>query len=284
MYSSLTKKIEGNCSLGMACNWISDHWELFNKNIVLNLDLNGANFLDPAIVGLAFHINKHYPGMICFSNANEDAQKIIDRVSGKIPPGTIFPAFPIGNSINGELLSRFNFWVRLVLTRYYNASKRADASKVGLSAVELINNVIDHSQAEKGGIIVGASFKRQKHFELTVIDFGKTIPGTLEHLFPGRSDEEIITMALEFGVSRRKGSEHNYGRGLDIVKQYALQDRECSLQIISRNGFVSITNAELPHVRASRYTFPGTIVKCCFSEAFVLNDLQEYSSKEELEY
>jgi anti-sigma regulatory factor (Ser/Thr protein kinase) len=284
MFNSITKNVQGNCSLGLACGWVSDHWELFPKNIVLNLDLNGANFIDPAIVGLAILVNKHYPGMFCFSNTNEGSQKIIDKVYGKINPGTIFPAMPIGNYLNGELLSRFNFWSRLVLTRFYNASKRSEASQVGLSAVELINNVIDHSQADLGGIIVGASFKQRKHFEITVLDFGKTIPGTLEELFPGRPDEEIITMAMEFGVSRRKGSEHNFGRGLDIIKQYALQDRECSLQIISRKGFVSITNAELPHVRSSRYTFPGTIVKCCFSERFVANNLEECSTLEELEF
>jgi len=284
MFSSLTKKVQGNCSLGLVSGWVSEHWELFPKQIVLNLDLNGANFIDPAIVGLSILVNRHYPNTFYFSNANEGAQKIIDKVYDKINPGTIFPAMPIGNYLNGELLARFNLWSRLVLSRFYNASKRSEASQVGLTAVELINNVIDHSQSDLGGVIVGASFKQRKHFEITVIDFGKTIPGTLEELFPGRTDEELITMAMEFGVSRRKGSEHNFGRGLDIVKQYALQDSGCSLQIISRNGFVSITNAELPHVRSSRYTFPGTIVKCCLSEAFVSNNLEEYSSLEELEF
>lgn len=260
MYTSLTKAVEGNCSLGLVCGWVSDHWELFNNGVALNLDIKNVNFLDPAIIGMTLHVNRHFNGMMGFINANQDTQKIIDRVNGRINPGTIFPAFPIGSALDGELLIRFNHWVKLVLTRYYNTSRKADSSKVQIAAVELINNIIDHSQAHKGGIIVGASFKRRKHFEITVIDFGKSIPGTLEEQFPGRSDAEIITSALEFGVSRRKGSEHNYGRGLDLVKQYALQDKQCSLQIISRKGFVSITNAELPHVRASKYEFPGTVV------------------------
>lgn len=284
MLNSITKTVSGDFSLGTACQFVGEHWDFFESGIGLNIDLKYTNFIDPAILGLALQVNRCYPNSMGFSNAGEGAKAIIKRVHGDDNPGTIFPASPIGAYVNGELLARLKYWISLVLNRFYGAPKNSSAFAVKLTAVELINNVIDHAEAAKGGIIVGASFRKRKHFELTVIDFGKTIPATLEGQFPGCSDHEILAHALEFGVSRRKGSEHNYGRGLDIIKSYALQDRESSLVMVSRNGFLSITNAELPHARKSRYTFPGTIVKCSFSEKFVEQILEEPSKREELEF
>jgi hypothetical protein len=241
-----------------------------------------VGYLDPAIAALFLLVENYFPGMLRVVEPSERAAQIIKRVEGKEAPGTIFPGQMVFGFLNGSMLERLKYWISFILQSFYDAPQNSSADFVELASVELINNILDHSEAEKGGIIVAASFAKRKHFELTVIDFGDTIPGTLEEFYPDLSDQELIAKALEFGVSRRYGSEHNYGRGLDIIKSYSLQDRECSLQVISRCGFVSITDALL-HVRRCNYNFPGTLVKCCFSENFVKQHLESTDETEELE-
>jgi|GEM_PF-5071525 len=282
MKTSKTIAIGDDFRLSSACELIAEHWGGFKAGEVLNLNLSKVGYLDPAIVAMFILVETYFPGNFKIIHPNQRADKIIKRVDGREHPGTIFPAQRVLGCINGGTLEGLKFWLSFVLKKFYNAPRNSSADFVELASIELINNILDHSESEHGGIIVAASFAKKKHFELTVIDFGKTIPGTLEELYPGQSDQEIMTKSLDFGVSRRYGSERNYGRGLDIIKSYSLQDNECSLRMISRRGFLSITDAQL-HVRPCNYTFPGTLVKCCFSEKFVKHHLEFSEGSEELE-
>lgn len=284
MISSLTKTIEGNLSLGLACQFITSHEDLFSSGVGLKFDISKANYVDPAVIALCVQMNKKHQGLMEIINPTDRTKNIIDRVMGIRNPGTILPANHIADHLNGDLINKIKFWLRTTLGRHYKANRNATATQIELTAVELINNVIDHAQSTLGGTIVGASFSSRKHIELTVIDFGATIPGTLKYLYPNLLDHELIAKSMEFGVSRRKGESHNYGRGLDIVKNYALQDKDCSLVIISNNGFASITNAELPHCRPGKFRFNGTIVKCNFSERFVSQIIEEPEGESDLEF
>lgn len=277
-----TIAIETDFRLSDACQIIAEHWDALQGGVGLNLNLAQVGYLDPAIAALFMLVENYFPGLLRVVKPNERANQIIKRVDGSEPSGTIFPAQKVLGYLNGGMLERLTYWISYILRKFYEAPQNSSADFVELASVELINNILDHSEAERGGIIVAASFAKRKHFELTVIDFGKSIPGTLEELYPNLSDQELIAKSLEFGVSRRYGSERNYGRGLDIIKSYSLQDRECSLQVISRCGFVSITDAQL-HVRRCNYNFPGTLVKCCFSENFVKQHLESSEETEELE-
>ena len=281
---NLTKEVDRSFKLNEACTIISEYWESLeaNSEIIINLDFKNVEFIDPTSAALLLHAMDYFPRRIILRNVPPRVDGIFKRIGGKIPPKTIFAARRIKNSFNPSILDDLKLYVSDIFNRFYDAPKNSSADFVEFTTVELINNINDHSNAPNGGIIVGASFKSRKHFELSVIDFGNTIPGTLEHLFPQMNDEELITKALEFGVSRRYGSEQNYGRGLEIVKSYSMQDKDCSLQVVSRNGFVSITNKQL-HVRKSNYNFPGTLVKCCYSEAFVKQHVEFSNELEELE-
>lgn len=284
MISSLTKAIEGNFSLGYACQLVSEHEDYFTNGVGLKLDLRRAAYVDPSIVSLIVQFNKKHSGLLELINPQDSIKSMIEKTTGIRNPGTILPALAIADYLPGDTIERIKFWLRVTLGRHYSNNKNASSSPIALTAIELINNVIDHAQSDLGGTISGANFSSRKHIELTVIDLGSTIPGTLSPLYPGLPDHELIAKALEFGVSRRKGQAHNYGRGLDIVKNYALQDANCSLVIISRNGFASITNAELPHCRLGRYCFNGTIVKCNFSEKFITQTLEHDEPDGDLEF
>lgn len=138
--------------------------------------------------------------------------------------------------------------------------------------IELIANVIDHSGGRSPGVFGGAYFKQNNHIQLIVIDLGNSIPGTLQKLYPLKPDHIRLSEALKPGVSRRLGVGNNYGLGLDIVKNYAQYDINCSLKIFSRKAFLSYTNGQM-HCNSCRFEFPGTYVKLQLSESFLRQSL-----------
>lgn len=140
---------------------------------------------------------------------------------------------------------------------------------------ELINNVFDHSGSESGGVITSTYLQSKGVLQVAIADFGLTIPGTLGPVFSHMNleEHEVIAHALEEKVSRRIGQHHNFGMGLNIIKRYALSDSECTLKILSGNGFLTI-NQKMIHCRRSEQFFKGTMVLMTLPHSFLQDHTQ----------
>jgi hypothetical protein len=280
----LTNEIPSYFTLGKACSIFSQYEKIYGCGHKVIFDCSKVIYVDPSVIALWVQFNKKYPGYFVLWNRPHIMDSLIKNILNEHTVETILPALHISNCINGSSYERIKLWISNILGQYYSAPNNSSNTPSELVAIELMNNVIDHAKSESGGVISGACFKKHKHIELTVIDLGETIPSTLSPLYPELNDSELIAKALEFGVSRRLGSHHNYGRGLDIIKSYALHDKSCALVIFSRYGFASITKAEVPHVRDMSYCFNGTVVKCSFSEDFVNQNIENPEGVSDLEF
>ncbi len=201
----------------------------------------------------------------------------IDRM-GLINEGSMNSNFPLqhiqAGIVDGNLYAKIPKWLERFASREFGYN-HASLGEVQQACYELINNVVDHSLSPTGGMICGSYFPNHNNLQISVVDFGISIPKSLgPHLASDNwTDDAIINESLKPNVSRRLGLEHNYGMGLDLIKTYALSDSGCSLKIISRDGFVSVTR-ELAHARRSDAQFPGTFVRLCLSKTFLERSIE----------
>jgi len=98
---------------------------------------------------------------------------------------------------------------------------------------ELMQNSVDHSTSERYYLYAGPWDKRNKHFQIGVLDLGVTIPGKLEQKYAGAVDEDFLAMSIKKGITTRR--QRPGGLGLYHTFNY-LKDRKGSLILISRDA------------------------------------------------
>ncbi len=230
-----------------------------------------------AVIKLLLDHPDYSPRVSCdISNLNPENQEYLERIGlfgGGAKDGFLFPLTTFSSSYkSGSLYLDVPVW----LTRLAREAFRIEDAhlvEAETAIIELIANVVDHCGQRSPGVFGGGYYRGRNHIQLVVADFGDTIPGTLQKMFPTKSDHLRLSEAMKPGVSRRLGVGNNYGLGLDIVKGYSIFDDNCGLIIHSRQAFLSYTKGQL-HCNPSRTGFPGTYVKLQLSEAFLRQSLE----------
>lgn len=120
-----------------------------------------------------------------------------------------------------------------------NCSMDSDTafSIFNVTLVEVINNVVQHSQSPIGCFVCAQAYPREDHLILSIVDFGKGFLSSLSQSYPQlRSNAEAIKLAIQEGTTSK--GIRNAGRGLWILSGFL---KECSgqLNIVSGNGFLA---------------------------------------------
>jgi hypothetical protein len=119
-----------------------------------------------------------------------------------------------------------------------NCSMDSDTafSIFNVTLVEVINNVVQHSQSPIGCFVCAQAYPREDRLILSIVDFAKGFLSSLFQSYPQlRSNAEAINLAIQEGTTSK--GMRNAGRGLWILSGFL---KECSgqLNIVSGNGFL----------------------------------------------
>jgi anti-sigma regulatory factor (Ser/Thr protein kinase)/anti-anti-sigma regulatory factor len=102
---------------------------------------------------------------------------------------------------------------------------------------EITDNVLNHAQTERGGLVQVNSFTENHKIKLVVADGGRGIPVAMRESFPQLSDDEALTEAMKPGVtSPRDAGQGNGLAGSARIAEYA----RGSLKILSGRAGLSV--------------------------------------------
>jgi hypothetical protein len=133
-----------------------------------------------------------------------------------------------------------------------------------MSLNELMTNVFDHSESQRGCYVCAQSYRRARTIRLSIADFGIGIQSSLrkvpayQHL---ASDYDSIVLAVQQGVSSRIDKDAGYG--LTHINRF-IRVNEGRMTVLSGSGKVSWNftgkkkRSELKQVM--NFPFQGTII------------------------
>ena len=120
-----------------------------------------------------------------------------------------------------------------------NCSMDSDTafSIFNVTLVEVINNVVQHSQSPIGCFVCAQAYPREDRLILSIVDLGMGFLKSLSESYPQlQSNAEALELAIQEGITS-KGMQ-NAGRGLWVLSGFL---KECSglLNIVSGDGFLA---------------------------------------------
>lgn len=136
---------------------------------------------------------------------------------------------------------------------------------LGLAFCEMIDNIVQHSEAESPGIAGAQWFPRYGYVETCVADCGVGIPASMRSNegYSGKSDIELLEMAFEwetgqwFGKSNFGTREVSGGMGLSYSANLA-RSLGGHLWAVSHSSALHISSAGVERVDGLFY--PGTLI------------------------
>jgi anti-sigma regulatory factor (Ser/Thr protein kinase) len=132
---------------------------------------------------------------------------------------------PLTRIINSQELTRF---ITEIIPLLHLDPKQADSIKYVVS--ELVRNVFEHSQSEKGAIVAAQYYKKSNTIRIGIVDTGVGIKKTINNVYPAKTHLEAIRLALMPGITgttkKIGGTEYNAGAGLFFIKSIAQVNRE----------------------------------------------------------
>lgn len=136
---------------------------------------------------------------------------------------------------------------------------RASTEYVVSAVAEIFENGITHARSDVGVLAAGQYYPKRDDLELSVVDLGIGIPGSLAAAF-GRREEEIdairvLEWAFEPGRSSLRTSR---GLGLAIVRGFVRRNG-ARLLIASGSAFAQADGEAWQTARLST-RFPGTLI------------------------
>ena len=106
--------------------------------------------------------------------------------------------------------------------------RQADSIKYVVS--ELVRNVLEHAQSEKGAMVAAQYYKKSNTIRIGIVDIGVGVKKTINNAYPAKTNLAAIQLALTPGVTgttqRIGGTEYNAGAGLFFIKSIAQINRE----------------------------------------------------------
>lgn len=103
-----------------------------------------------------------------------------------------------------------------------------------VTLVEVINNVVQHSQSPIGCFVCAQAYPKEDRLILSIVDLGKGFLESLSDAYPQlQSNAQAIELAIKEGTTSK--GMRNAGRGLWVLSDFL---KECSgrLSIVSGNG------------------------------------------------
>lgn len=149
-----------------------------------------------------------------------------------------------------------------VFGAFINMSEGVKGS-LKMSINELMTNVFDHSESERGCYVCASSYKKEKLIRLCIADFGLGIMGSLRNVDKYsylKTHYDSIVIAVQEGVTSRNKKA---GYGLNHINRF-IEINEGKMHILSGNGKAVWDFTGVKKRRKERQTmnvsFDGTII------------------------
>ncbi len=136
--------------------------------------------------------------------------------------------------MDGSYLENITYWLAA------NASISPNIARdlITINLVELINNVLDHSNSEIGCYISAQAYPNEHRLLLSILDLGVGFLDSLKPFYPDlENDSDAIAMAIEEGVSSKREIELK-PRGLGLANISGFVTKRGRLEIISYKGLL----------------------------------------------
>ena len=121
--------------------------------------------------------------------------------------------------------------------------KPEQAETIGYVVSELVRNVIEHAQSEKGAVLCAQYYKKSNSIRIGIADTGVGIRKTINRSYSAKTDLEAIQLALWPGITgttrKEGGTEQNAGAGLFFIKSIASVNRDFFV-LYSGSGFYKL--------------------------------------------
>ena len=132
------------------------------------------------------------------------------------------------------------------------------AKTIGYIVSELVRNVIEHSESERGAILCAQYYKKSNAIRIGISDTGVGIKATINRSYAAKTDLDAMGLALTPGITgmtrREGGTEQNAGAGLFFIKSIASVNRDFFI-IYSGSGLYKLLRktTKRPHLHADPF-------------------------------
>ena len=176
-----------------------------------------------------FDYIKHQGFFECFQFESDAIEK---RIGSRVREENYSTGVPLKrlDNLNYSYITRISEW----LSNKCSVDSDIAFSIFNVTLVEVINNVVQHSESPIGCFICAQTYPNENRLMLSIMDFGKGFLKSLCHSYPQlRSNAEAIQLAIQEGTTSK--GMRNAGRGLWILSDFL---KECpgTLNIVSGNG------------------------------------------------
>jgi hypothetical protein len=252
------------------------------------IDLAGVSFFNPCLLApLAILMAKH-PEARVIAPVNENARTYYKFMTEMMKNEYEFDEFE-RETIAGQSYIRmikvtkdkvrFNRFSEM-LSKSITTDKYGGANAIPYLVGEITDNVLEHSRFNNSWVMIQI-YSRRGRMELSVIDDGISIPGSLEaagFTFT-HGDADAINQAVQ-GRSA-KVMEGMRGTGLRTVTNLLVEGMKGELLIVSRGGILSrkhsLLGAEGERLyQTNKHPFPGTLVGMVIPEQESGVDIYDY--------
>ena len=193
--------------------WISIHPVILS--MVASLGLKAKNIKCEKLEATS----KHYlERMGLFKFLNLDSGIDIKKHE---PTGRFIPLTKITDS------SKLTTFITNMVPLLHLEPKQAQPIKYIIS--ELVRNVLEHSQSQKGAVVSAQYYKKSNTIRIGIADTGVGIKKSISQSHYAKNHMEAIRLALMPGITgttkKEGGTEYNAGAGLFFIKSIAKVNR-----------------------------------------------------------
>ncbi|MEK6846140.1 MAG: ATP-binding protein [Nanoarchaeota archaeon] len=214
--------------------WISIHPVVLCMIVALGLNLKPENIKCEKLEAKSKHYLQRM-GLFKLLNLKTDTTIIEHESAGRF--------IPLTRITNSRELTTF---ITDIIPLLHLDPEQADSIKYVVS--ELVRNVLEHSESERGAIVSAQYYHKSNTIRLGIVDGGVGIKKTISYAHPVKTSLEAIQLALTPGITGTTqmigGTEYNAGAGLFFIKSIAQVNREF-LMIYSGNAMYKLLKSKL---------------------------------------
>lgn len=131
-------------------------------------------------------------------------------------------------------------------------------SGIEWSINEITDNVLNHSNSKSGGLIQATTYFKEQKIGFVVADVGRGILSSMQEGFPDlRTELDAIGEAIKSGVTRNP----KFGQGNGLAGSLRVTTFSGgSLEILSGNGRLKVTEKETTRKPLNRINYQGTLI------------------------
>jgi len=199
---------------------------------ILSKDNHPEIYFTPPREHIVFEYIKNQGFFDCFQFESDAVQQ---RIGSRIQQETS------STGIRLKKLENLNYSYIAGVAEWLSGNCSMDSATAfsifNVTLVEVINNVVQHSQSPIGCFVCAQAYFKEDRLILSIVDLGKGFLESLSGSYPKLgSNSEAIELAIKEGITSK--GMRNAGRGLWILSDFL---KECSgrLNIVSGDGFLT---------------------------------------------